>query len=676
MDMPPASRDGRGRLEITMTSVGRATLIETFDSFFSHLRTTSTFRVLVTVDRPDYGVDAEERTDTLAYLRGLAGRPEVVDVDVVDLGRHVGLAGALQLLAALSTADVGVHLEDDWRFDRDLDLDALEADLADQGAVQVMFTSSHTARGGTFVRAGESVQVPDTRVALRELTPASWAFGYLPLAPHLHSGPDWRNTVARALITGHDTACVDQRVRDFRLRDGLATKQRVLWSEDVMCHDTGRDWLAARGRYRTVGRGLVSQAPEDRPAATPDGGPLRLDLSQQWRLRAERVIPGMTQTFQKRPANFSEGEYPVYLESGSGAVVRDVDGTHYTDFVCALGAATLGHGHPAVTNTVQERVGRSVLLSLPSPTEVSAAEEIVAAVRSIEMVRFVKTGAEACAAAIRLARYVTGRELVVSTGYHGWHDDLITTGPGVPAATVTRSVRLALADKDDEARLLDRVAQSGDQLAAVLFSTPYQRAVSTTFLAELQARVAEAGALLVMDEIVTGFRLSAGGLSDLLPAPADLVCLSKGLAAGMPLAAVGGRAEHMRSMKDLTVSTTFGGESLSLEVMRSVQRVYAATDYYQHIGALGRTFREGVNLLCHERGMEPLVAGYDPMPCLVFSAAARSADWPRRLLGGLARRGFLLRRDVNFLNAAHRAEDVSRLVSAAADALDELLATS
>lgn len=673
MALQRTSADRHGVLDLTMTSVGRATLIETFDSFLTRARTVSTFRVLVSVDSPDYGVDPAERAATLGYLRELGSHPLIDDVEVVEFDRHVGLASALQVLAAMSTSEMGIHLEDDWRFDRDFDLDGLLADLMEQDAVQVVLTSSHTARGGTFGRADESVAASATRVPLRELTPASWAFGYLPLAPHLHRGPAWRRTVALALTIGNDQACVDERIRDFRLHEGLATRERVLWTQDVICHDTGRDWLAARGRYRTVGNALTPQVPRHSLATDLDGGPLRLDRSAQWRERAERVIPGMTQTFQKRPVNFSEGKYPVYLEWGSGSVVRDVDGTHYTDFVCALGAATLGHGHPAVTNTIQERVGRSVLLSLPSPAEVAAAEQLVATVRGIEMVRFLKTGAEACAAAVRLARHVTGRDGVLSTGYHGWHDDLMASGPGVPAVTGERSVRLPLLDEADEAQLLDRIAASGPHLAAVLFSTPYHRVVSADFLAELQAAVAQAGALLVMDEIVTGFRLSAGGLSDLLPEPADLVCLSKGLAAGMPLAAVGGRAHHMRSMGDLTVSTTFGGESLSLEVMRAVQRVYASTDYYDHISTLGRAFREGVNRLCGERGIESLVAGYDPMPCLVFSEVSRHAGWPQYLLGGLARRGFLLRRDVNFLTAAHRNEDVSRLVAATGDVLDELL---
>ncbi|MDT0266827.1 aminotransferase class III-fold pyridoxal phosphate-dependent enzyme [Streptomyces sp. DSM 44915] len=661
-------------VDITTTSVGRDTIITTYRSFFSQVSFSGHYRVFVTID-PAYEIPEEESRRVEEFLRTLPEtHPRVREVVVDRLPRQVGLQGALAILLARTTAPIGVHLEDDWEFTGPIDLDLLVEELATHGGTQIVLTNSHVARGGTFERAAEVEPVPASRAGLLRLTAASWAAHYLPLCPHLHRTEVWAPTIARALALTDPLRCPDERVRERIIAEQTTGDHDVLWTPRVVADDIGRAWLERRGGYKAITPEHRAAA-EELPPPPTSGGPLRLARSAALLTRAAAVIPGITQTFHKRPENFAPGAYPGYAERGSGAVLWDADGNGYVDFVMALGAATLGYDHPAINNVLRERLGRGTLLSLPSPSEVAAAEELTAALPGVDMVRFLKTGAEACAAAVRLARHHTGRERILLAGYHGWHDQLSGPSPGVPAAAARLGERHTLDDDADDQRFLAALRDEGDELAAVLLSTPYHRRLRAEFLHDLRAACDRTGTLLVLDEIVTGFRLAPGGLGQWHRVRADLVCLSKGLAAGLPLAAVAGPAGVLADLARLRVSTTFGGELLALEAMRVALREYARGDYYRHIATLGRRLRDGVNAEAARLGLAPVLVGYDPMPCLRL--APEPADHARRaeqLLAGMARRGFLLRRDVNFVSAAHTTGQIDAAVAAAAEALTEAVA--
>jgi aminotransferase MxcL len=490
----------------------------------------------------------------------------------------------------------------------------------------------------------------------------------MPLSPHVHRTTRWAPVVARALATTDPALCVDERLREQVLAEDGYHGHRVHFTRDVVAHDIGRAWLAHRKQHRSLTPAHLAADAVGDPLPPARRDPLDLRRSAELRRRAQLVTPGLTHTYHKRPENFADGHYPVYLERGSGAVVRDVDGRRYLDFVSALGAATLGHNHPVVTNTVKEKAPRGLLLSLPTPAEVSAAELLVESVPGVEMVRFLKTGAEACAAAIRLARLQTGRDRVLLAGYHGWHDQLVGVSPGVPDALTALAHRMELNSADDDERLLADLRRHGGRTACVLLSTPYHRTLTAEFLAAVRDSCDRAGALLVLDEVVTGFRLAAGGLGQHLGVAADLVCFSKGLAAGAPLAAVAGPRRTMQGFERLRVSSTFAGETVSLEVMKAVLRHYRGSDYYTRIARLGRDLREGLNRAAADAGIGPVAVGYDPMPCLRFAEdPARHARTAEAFLAAMARRGVLLRRDVNFPTAVHREEHIAFALDAAAE---------
>lgn len=658
-------------VDITTTAVGRDTLVETYETFFEHVSFRGEFRVLVTID-PAYGVSEEELARVGRFLVDLPHEvPQVREVVVDRLPLQAGLQGALSVLFARTTSTFGVHLEDDWRFTGVVDLDLLIHELVEQDSSEIVFTNSHVARGGTFTRPGESEQVPGSAAGLIRLTGASWAKHYLPLAPHVHQTQRWAPEVARSLALTDPLRCPDERVRERVLAERTTHRHNVLWTPEVVAEDTGRAWLAARGGYKAVTREHVGRQPAG-PLLTGRSGPLPLDRSRALQERALEVIPGMTQTYQKRPLNFSEGRFPVYAERGEGAVLWDVDGTSYVDFVLALGAATLGYNHPAITNVVRERAGRGVLFSLPSPSEVQLSEDLARLVPGMDMVRLLKTGAEACSAAVRVARRHTGRDRALFVGYHGWHDQLGASGPGIPRSVGALVERRALHGSTDE-HFLDDLRRQGRDLAAVVLSTPYDVVLTREFLREVRQACDDLGCLLVLDEAVTGFRLAPGGLGHLYGVQADIVCLAKGLSAGMPLAAILGPREIMQPMAETTVSTTTGGELLSIESARAALREYAAGSYYETIATLGARLRDGLNAHAYELGLGQIAFGYDPMPCLRFSSdPSTHAMRARQFQGGMAEAGYLFRRDVNFVSVVHTAAQVEDAVERAGSLLAAL----
>lgn len=392
---------------------------------------------------------------------------------------------------------------------------------------------------------------------------------------------------------------------------------------------------------------------------------LSLTRSQELLTKARELIPGVTQSMMKRPDAFAPGAYPAYLASGDGALVRDVDGNEYIDYVCGLGANALGHNHPAIVDAIRGALSGGLSHSLPTELEVQTAERLAELIPGADMVRFFKTGADATTAAVRLARHVTGKEGIVTVGYNGFHDHFMFDTPGVPAALRALTTRLPLFRPEDEPALLEQIRKHASQLAAIVLSLPYNRCVDAAFLKELRAVCTQSSVLLVLDEIVTGFRLALGGAQQHFDVAADIVCLSKALAAGMPLSAVTGPRAIMERMAELQVSTTFGGERLSLAACHAALGVYRDTDAITRAQQLGERLRDGVNRVAQAEGASLRVSGYPAIPCFMLSPdPVKHASLAGSFLAGMAKRGVLLRRDVSFVSCAHTEAQVDRTIDA------------
>jgi glutamate-1-semialdehyde 2,1-aminomutase len=323
--------------------------------------------------------------------------------------------------------------------------------------------------------------------------------------------------------------------------------------------------------------------------------------SDEWYARATGLIPAYTQTLAKGPGQYVAGVAPKYLQRGKGSHVWDVDGNEFIDFNMAIGPLSLGYAYDAVDRAIREQLEDGITFSMMHPLEVEVAELIRDAVPNAEMVRFSKTGADVTSAAVRLARAFTGRSKVICCGYHGWHDWYISVTDralGVPKAVQDLTLTFDYNDMESVTDALD------DDTACAILEPMVFDEPRDGFLHELKAACRRNGTLLVFDEMWTGFRFALGGAQERFGVQADLMCYSKAIANGMPLAVLAGRADVMRLCdKEVFFFTTFGGEALSLAAAQATIRELGDRRVPAYLERQGRVLRDGYNQLARDLGM-------------------------------------------------------------------------
>jgi len=313
----------------------------------------------------------------------------------------------------------------------------------------------------------------------------------------------------------------------------------------------------------------------------------RYAMSIEHLMRAERTIPLGSQTFSKSRTQYPVGISPLYAAKAKGAQIWDVDGNCYLDLVNSLASVTLGYGDDKVDKAVKKQLRLGVSLTLPAILEAEVSELIVEMVPSAEMVRFGKNGSDATAAAIRLARAYTGRDHIVVCGYHGWQDWYIgstTRDKGVPSSVSSLTHKFVYNNIESLGAILDSLR---NQVAAVIMEPMNAVYPVAGFLEDVQKLTHQAGALLIFDETITGFRYSKGGAQQLFGVIPDLSTFGKGLANGFPVSAVTGRREVMMQMEEIFFSGTFGGELLSLAAAKAVLERHLAEDVCGRLSASG-----------------------------------------------------------------------------------------
>lgn len=322
-------------------------------------------------------------------------------------------------------------------------------------------------------------------------------------------------------------------------------------------------------------------------------------IDYSWHRRALDSIASGYLTNSKRPSCHVQGVYPTHLRRGRGCKVWDTTGKEYLDFICGLGTNLLGYAHERVNSAVANQMTMGASLSFASTIEVETAEKLKEMFPFIDAVRFLKTGTEACAAAVRIARAKTGKNLVYSAGYHGWSDGFVSLTP--PAIGVGEGAG------HDFANLVDLEFEKMLANAAAVIIEPvitdHSRA-RIEWLKRLREICTKLGVMLIFDEVITGFRFPKYSVSALYGIEPDLICLGKAIANGMPLAVVGGKYPVM-NCGEYFVSSTYAGESLSLaaakETMTLLQTKYSMDDLWLHgqhfIDEFNKIWPEGVTLL-------------------------------------------------------------------------------
>ena len=380
-------------------------------------------------------------------------------------------------------------------------------------------------------------------------------------------------------------------------------------------------------------------------------------------------VAGFTSTGSKRPeALFGSADPALRMTRSLGCRVWDADGREYLDFIMALGAVGLGYGHPGVSRAAVAAIEAGGVGPLAPVAEEELAAELCRRMPWVEAIRFLKTGAEAVSAAVRLARAATGRDHVLGCGYHGWHDWCQTgEAAGVPGSTQALYGEVPFNDAE-RTRLLIRAA--GDGLAAVVFEPVILAPPDPEWLTMLRQETERAGALLVVDEIKTVCRLAVGGGCERYGIRPDLVVMGKAMANGYPLAAVGGRAQVMELVRRTWISSTLATEWVSLAAAQETLRVMDRSRVPEHLTRVGRRLLAGLAELAgrHDR-LVAGVAGIPEMCHLVFREEPVSGAVARACAAG----GLLFKRGAyNFVSLAHEEAEVDRALGMLDDALSEV----
>ena len=390
------------------------------------------------------------------------------------------------------------------------------------------------------------------------------------------------------------------------------------------------------------------------------------------------------------------GRTPIFVERGEGPFIWDVDGNRYVDWVSSWGPLILGHADPLVVEAVRQAADRGTSYGAPTPGEVDLATEVTNRFSSVEMVRMTSSGTEATMSALRLARAVTGRTRIVkfAGAYHGHVDGLLAEGgsglatagvPASPGVTEAQASDTVIVPWNDERAVADAIAQV--QPAAVIAEPiPANMGVvppAAGFLAHLRDATAEAGALLIYDEVISGFRVTRGGAQELLGVEADLTVMGKVLGGGLPAAAYGGPRELMKRVApagDVYQAGTLSGNPLAVAAgLATLRKLDGAA--YIGLAAITERLVEGLRQAAGNRPVQVasvpglVTVFFSEVPVRDFAGAnACNTDAYGRFCRALLERGVYppaSQFEAWFPSLAHDEETIAFTVEAAAEAFRE-----
>ncbi|TAJ21285.1 MAG: glutamate-1-semialdehyde-2,1-aminomutase [Dehalococcoidia bacterium] len=415
--------------------------------------------------------------------------------------------------------------------------------------------------------------------------------------------------------------------------------------------------------------------------------------------RAERVLPGGVDSPVR--AYRAVGGSPVFVASGRGSIITDVDGREYIDYVQSYGPLILGHAHPAVVAAIQAAAPLGTSFGAPTEAEPALAERIIEAVPSIEMLRFVSSGTEAAMSAIRLARAATQRDLVLKFEgcYHGHADGLLVAAgsgvatlslpdsAGVPAAYAAQTLVAPYNDLESVQRAF---AAHPGRIAAVIVE-PIAGNMGLVlpaagYLAGLRAACDEAGALLIFDEVISGFRASIGGAQAVYDVRPDITVLGKIIGGGLPVGAYGGRRDLMSLIAPLGPvyqAGTLSGNPLAMAAgTATLDTLREMPDAYQRLDTLGARLEAGLRDAIRTARARAVVARSGSLLTVFFGFDAAPTNWAEakqadtaafsRFHHAMLEGGVHLppsQYEAWFLSLAHTEADVDRTIAVASQAL-------
>lgn len=424
------------------------------------------------------------------------------------------------------------------------------------------------------------------------------------------------------------------------------------------------------------------------------------EQSRAYFAKAQNLLPGGVDSPVR--AFRSVGGEPRFIERGEGAYLYDVDGNRYIDYVLSWGPLILGHAHPEVVAALQQAAGRGTSYGAPSPLEIELAERVMAFMPAIEMIRFVNSGTEATMSALRLARAYTRRDKIIKFEgcYHG-HADLLlvqagsgvaTLGlpdsPGVPPATVQDTL---VARFNDLESVEDLFARFPEQIAAVIVE-PVAGNMGVVppvegFLAGLRRITAQHDALLIFDEVMTGFRVHPSGAQALYGIQPDLTTLGKVIGGGLPVGAYGGRREIMQLIAPagpVYQAGTLSGNPLAMTAGITTLEILGQPGVWQQIEQAARRLADGIQQAAQQAGV-PIFATRVGTMFTTFFSAQPVQDWPTAKTSDTQRFGKFFRAmlengvylapsqfEAGFVSSAHTSEIIDQTIEVAQRAFQAL----
>jgi len=348
---------------------------------------------------------------------------------------------------------------------------------------------------------------------------------------------------------------------------------------------------------------------------------LKLDRSMQMLEDAQRLTPGGVGGI-RRPYNFVVGEYPVFITHGRGGHIFDVDGNEYIDMLCAYGPIILGYVEPEINDAVKAQMDKGFCFSLVQPVQNELEQRLANTLPCGEQTILVKTGSDATNAAVRAARAYTGRDVIARCGYHGWGDWCVENHGGVPQAVVELTKEFAYGKIED----LERVfAENSGKVAAVII-TPVGHPLAAPviappdgYLEKVKEVTHKNGAVLIFDEIRTGFRVAMGGASERYGVVPDLTTVGKAMANGYAIAALVGKREIMSVYeKAAFLSSTFFPNSLEMVAAMTCMDILEREKVQDAIWERGTRFLERLGKIVDDSDVPVTASGIPPMPFLTF----------------------------------------------------------
>ena len=395
--------------------------------------------------------------------------------------------------------------------------------------------------------------------------------------------------------------------------------------------------------------------------------------------RARQIIPGGTQLLSKRPEMFLPEQWPSYYSKASGVEIWGLDNEKYIDMsYCGIGTTILGYADPDVNKAVHRAVDAGTMTTLNCPEEVELAELLCDLHPWAEQVRFARTGGEAMSIAIRIARASTGRDKIVFCGYHGWHDWYLAANlgeeddrldghllPGLEPKGVPRGLAgTALPfhyNNSDELRSI--VTKNNKQIAAIVMEPVRNRPPAPGFLESVRKIAREAGAVLIYDEITSGWRMNTGGIHLLYNTTPDIAVFAKAISNGFPMAAVIGVSDVMEAVQSTFVSSTYWTERIGPVAALATIHKHQNLDVPMHLVEIGNMVQTGWKKIAQHFGLDISVDGIPPLAHFTFRGYEDSQAMLTLFIQTMLEQGFLAKNSF-YAMYAHEPSHIKQYLNA------------